>query len=76
MEDTDAELAPGSTIITKTLSDAFEGKGYGSYMWRSDPVKKYWEVRPFVCSVKLPSGEEKACTSTEEFDELAKYYME
>src|SRR6266851_3062813 len=56
--------------------DGFEGKVYGSYMWRADKVKKYWEVPPIQCTVTLPSGEEKTCHSSDEFDSLVKEYME
>lgn len=67
----------GNTIwTTKTLSDAFEGKTYGDYLWHTDQVKKYWEVPPVTCSVTLPSGEEKACHSEAEFSDLVKIYMQ
>lgn len=66
--------APGSSTfwVNKFLSDAFEGTGHGQYSWHSDPVKKYWEMPPFMCSVKLESGEKKTCTSSDEFDYLVK----
>jgi subtilisin family serine protease len=60
----------------KSLSDAFEGKVYGSYTWINSQGKKYWEVAPSVCTVTLPSGEEKKCQSSEEWDELVKAYTE
>ncbi len=63
-------------LVSKVVSDAFEGKVYGSYMWRADKVKKYWEVPPIQCTVTLPSGEEKTCHSSDEFDSLVKEYME
>ena len=37
----DDKTNPGTVIITKDLSDAFEGKTYAQYMWHSDKVKKY-----------------------------------
>ena len=52
----------------KTISDAFEGKVYAVLGLRGDEVKK--------CSVTLPSGEERICHSSEEFDALVKQYME
>ena len=69
--------ATGSTVfVNKTLNDAFEGKNYAQYAWKSDEHKKYWEVAPFVCQVTTPSSEEKFCHSTEEFEQLVKPYMQ
>jgi len=68
--------ADGTFITYKTLYDAFEGKAYGDYAWRSDKVKKYWEVAPFMCKGTLLSGEEKSCHSSYEFDEIVKLYMQ
>jgi hypothetical protein len=67
---------PGTSIETRNLSDAFERKEYAEYFWHSDEKKKYWEVRPFMCKVTLPSGEDKFCQSSDEFEELIKVYME
>jgi hypothetical protein len=62
--------------LDKNLSDAFEGKVYGSYEWVNREHKKYWEVAPSGCKVTLPSGEEKTCQSEEEWDQLVKAYTE
>ena len=62
--------------VDKNLSDAFEGKTYGSYTWINREHKKYWEVAPSECKVTLPSGEEKTCQSDEEWDQLVKAYMD
>ncbi len=51
-----------------TVSDAFEGKVYAVLGLHGDQIKK--------CSVTLPSGEEKICHSSDEFDALVKQYME
>jgi len=59
----------------KFVTDAYEGKDFGSYAWLSDKVKKYWEVPPVACKVTLPSGDDKSCKSSEEFDYLIKVYM-
>ena len=64
---------PATSIV---VSDAFEGKTYGEFMWINSQRKKYWEVKPFMCKVTLPSGEEKYCYSREEFEELVKVFME
>jgi hypothetical protein len=74
-QSTDAKNSP--TIWTyKFLSDAYEGKSYGEYAWRTVKHMKYWEVPPVTCRVVLPSGEEHICKSDEEFGELIKVYME
>jgi hypothetical protein len=73
---TPAKPADGTFFTNKILFDAFEGKTYGEYDWRSDKVKKYWEVAPFNCKGTLPSGEEKVCHSSDEFDEIVKPYMQ
>jgi hypothetical protein len=70
------ESQVSGTTTYKFLSDAFERKLYGSYNWQMVPGKKYWEVPPRTCTVTLPTGEEKICHSSDEFDELIKYYME
>jgi hypothetical protein len=56
----------------KDLFDAYELKNYVSFAWLSDPVKKYWEVKPVECHVDMASGEKKICQSADEFDELVK----
>jgi hypothetical protein len=67
----------GSTPWTnKTVLDAFEGRVIGTYAWKSDPGKKYWEVPPVTCQVTLRSGEKRTCASDEEFEDLVKTYME
>jgi hypothetical protein len=76
IEQTDTKTSSSHIWMSKNVSDAFERKEYGDYMWRSDKVKKYWEVPPVICKVMLPSGEEKFCHSTDEVDTLIKQYME
>lgn len=60
----------------KFLSDANEGKIFGSYVWHTDKIKKYWEVTPVQCEVTMLSGEQKVCKSSDEFDDLIKVYMQ
>jgi hypothetical protein len=48
---------------SKFLSDAYEGKVYGDFMFIPDKVKGYWEIPPKRCTVTMPTGEEKKCTS-------------
>ena len=67
--------APDIIWTYKFVTDAYEGKDFGSYVWHTDKVKKYWEVPPVQCQVTLPSGEEKLCKSSDEFDDLIKVYI-
>ena len=61
----------GRTITTsKDVSDAFEGREYASYMWSSDKVKKFWEVKPTLCTVTPRNQDEIICQSDTEFDSL------
>ena len=76
MQIEDTEFKQGTGTTNKIVSDAFEGKTYASYTWISQNDKQYWEVPPRDCKVTLPSGEEKICHSSEEFDALVKQYME
>jgi hypothetical protein len=76
IQSADAKSVRGTIITSKNLYDAFEGKEYGSYIWSTQKDKKYWEVPPLACKVTLPSGQEKVCHSSDEFDELVKQYME
>ena len=66
----------GSASVYRFVQDAFEGKGYAEYSWINNTGKKYWEVKPVLCKVTLLSGEEKICSSMEEFEELIKVYVE
>lgn len=61
----------GSTFCNgKTVSDAFEGHVYASYIWCSDKKKKYWEVAPLICTVKTRQLAETNCHSGDEFDKF------
>jgi len=73
---TPAKPSDGTFFNSKLLFDAFEGKSYGEYDWRSDKAKKYWEVAPINCKGTLLSGEEKTCHSLDEFNEIVKLYMQ
>jgi len=57
-------------ITSKTVSDAFEGRVYGSYEWSTVKGKKYWEVAPLECSIKTRQQAETKCHSGDEFDSL------
>ena len=73
----DTKTAGDGTIFQSTVvSDAFEGKTYGEYHWKSDKVKKYWEVPPFLCRVTSMTGQETVCHSDDEFKAAVKQYME
>ena len=64
-----------SVSDTETVSDAFEGRGYASYVWVNAENKKYWEVAPMTC-VAYPRGQtEITCKSSDEFDALVDKYF-
>ena len=69
-------LAFGNRSESKILTDAFEGKDYGSYIFVSKPNEADWQVTPTECKVTLPSGEETICHSSDEFDALVKQYIQ
>jgi hypothetical protein len=73
---TDTKVSPGTIWTYKFLSDAYEGKTYGSYSWHTVEGKKYWEVPPFEC-LMYPNGNDNSlqvCKSDAEFDDFA--YLE
>ncbi len=51
------------------ISDAFEGRLYGSYLW-FNPGKKAWEVEPTECWVKPRKQDKITCKAQDEFDSL------
>jgi hypothetical protein len=76
VEKTDPTIVANTIFTTKFVLDAFERKSYAEYTWKTDPVKKYWEVPPTECVVTLADRTRKICKSSEEFDALVKPYME
>ena len=67
----------GARISTyRFVFDAFAGRTYATYGWRSDSNKKYWEVAPKVCEVYSPSGEKATCHSDDEFTQLTRVNVE
>jgi hypothetical protein len=63
------------TTVSSYIFDAFEGRDVGTYIWFSDPRRKYWEVKPTLCNIKPPGKPKQTCGSTEEFEELADKYF-
>jgi hypothetical protein len=76
IEITSTEIEHGGPSHSTILADAFEGKVYGRYLWINSQGKKWWEVTPTECTVTTVSGDEKSCSSSEEFDALVKAYMQ
>jgi type II secretory pathway pseudopilin PulG len=62
--------AGGEVFVQRFLVDAFENK----------PIGQFGGTRrgttPDLCTVTMPSGEEKQCHTLDEFEELAKTYMQ
>lgn len=66
----------GKTMTTSVgVFDAFENTSYATYVWTSDKVKKYWQVKPTMCTVSPPGLSTVTCTSDGEFDELVEKYF-
>jgi hypothetical protein len=65
----------GKTVtFADTVSDAFEGRLYASYLWLN-PGKRAWEVQPTNCWVKPRKQEQITCKTQEEFDSLVDKYF-
>lgn len=66
----------GKELFTfRNVYDAVERRDFGTYVWRADPVRKYWEVAPFQCEVDAADGEKQLCHSEEEFSKLVQTYL-
>ena len=66
----------GKTITTSTgVFDAFENTSDATYVWTSDKTKKYWQVKPTMCTVRPPGLPSVICTSDAEFDELVEKHF-
>jgi outer membrane murein-binding lipoprotein Lpp len=65
-----------ASITHELIEDAFEGKLYAEYFWKNDKPNPGLLPKPILCTVTLPSGEEKECESSQQFGELVKVYME
>jgi len=64
-----------SVSVSDTVTDAFEGREYASYIWINSEGKPYYEVPPTDCSVK-PRGQPSIdCKSSEEFHSLVDKYF-
>jgi hypothetical protein len=71
-------LAPGNkrptpeseVILSSTMFDAFSGEDFGIF------IKKLTAAEPSECHVTLPSGEERYCHSSDEFDKFSKVYLQ
>jgi len=67
----DTKHVAGNLSHFRQLMDAFEGKDLGYFLKNvTDPSG------PLDCRVTLPSGKEEHCSTQEEFEQLAKVYMQ
>jgi hypothetical protein len=64
-----------SVSVSNTVTDAFEGRGYASYIWINSQGKPYQEVAPTDCTVKPRGQPAITCKSSEEFESLVDKYF-
>lgn len=69
MEVTSRQMSSGSFLYGHEIWDAFENRGYGSFMSTSKPQNI------MECSIKPRGQAEIVCKSSEEFNELALKYF-
>jgi hypothetical protein len=69
---------PGDTESTTTINvyDAFEGRGFAVWQWKSQPNKKYWEVKPITCNLVDIRRNTTYCKTQEEFDKFVNKLMD
>jgi hypothetical protein len=63
--DTATAPPPYTPSVSKDVGDAFEGTVVARYGWSNPNGKKYWEVKPYECSVNGTH-----CESSDEFDAM------
>ncbi len=68
--DTDFSTARPKIITTKSIWDAFEQKEFAAYTMFSN------DINPVECHVVSPTGQKQVCHSMEEFDALAREFMD
>jgi hypothetical protein len=64
--------------VTSQLADANERHTYAFYFWRSDQVKKFWEGKPFICTLTptISKADNKLCSKKTDFDAFVGPYMQ
>jgi hypothetical protein len=70
-----SKIEKNKASFADTISDAFEGRIYASYIWMNLEGKKAWEVAPTMCSVKPRGQSEITCKSEDEFVSLVDKYF-
>jgi hypothetical protein len=68
-----AGIRIGNEFATsKFVSDAYEGSSLAEYYWMSRTGRKYWEVKPTMCSVKSHDGKTNYCDSDEIYQQMVR----
>ena len=62
-------------LVTNVVYDAFGGRVYANYLWVNSQNKKYWEVSPSTCEIRIPGKPDEKCKTGAEFDELTEKYF-
>ena len=69
----ETQMSTGNLV---TLMDAYERRGFASYVWVMCEGKKYWEVPPTFCELTPTHSEKKYCADRDGFDAFVASYME
>ena len=62
-------------VVTDVVYDAFGGRVYANYIWINSQNKKYWEVSPSTCEIRILGKPDEICKTDAEFDELTEKYF-
>ena len=61
---------------SRQILDVLENKEYGSYLTYNAGDKKYWEVKPLECEVRMENGDMVKCETDKQFSDMIRAFME
>ena len=59
----------------REVVDVLENKSYGEFSTYNPGDKKYWELKPTICRVRMGS-DMVACEDIDRFQDMIRAYME
>jgi hypothetical protein len=65
----------GTVLVERQVVDVLESKTYGEYRTFNAGDKKYWEVKPSTCEVRV-AAEMVRCDAEAGFNQMVRAYME